>query len=84
MSTKGKKRRQLRGQYCQIILQGELDPSWSEWFNGLQITRALDENGMQITCLKGVMPDQGALRGVMNKLWDLNLTLLSFECKNLI
>jgi hypothetical protein len=84
MSTKGKKRRQLRGQYCQITLQGELDPSWSEWFNGLQITRALDENGMQITCLKGAMPDQGALRGVMNKLWDLNLTLLSFECKNLI
>ena len=81
MSTKGKDRRNLNGQYYQITVLGELDPSWSEWFNGLEITRTLNENGVEITRLSGSMADQGALRGVMNKLWDLNLTLLSLECR---
>ena len=79
MSINAKERRIMRGQCYQITVLGTLDLSWSEWFDGLEITRSIGKGGVQCTRLTGSMPDQGALRGVMNKLWDLNLTLLSLE-----
>jgi hypothetical protein len=82
VSTRGKQKRRLQNRYYQIVVRGPLDPSWSEWFNGLKLTIGIDKNGMPITRLSGTLPDQGSLRGVLNKLWDLNITLLSMECKN--
>ena len=56
-----------------IILKGHLDPEWSEWFGGLTIT--LVDNGE--TILTGSLVDQTALHGVLIKIRDLGLPLLS-------
>jgi hypothetical protein len=56
----------------QIKMRGKLDESWSGWFSGMAIT--LDGD---ITTLTGAVADQSALRGILTKLWDLNLALIS-------
>ncbi|HNT76685.1 MAG TPA: hypothetical protein PKH77_16870 [Anaerolineae bacterium] len=67
-------RRQTAAIY-QITLRGTLDPEWAEWLHDMTITSAEDD-GQPITTLTGPVADQAALRGILNKLWDLNLTLL--------
>lgn len=62
--------------YC-IKVQGCVDAHWSDWFNGLTLTVELDSEPAPCTTLTGLVPDQAALRGVLNKLWDMNLTLIS-------
>ncbi len=56
----------------QIKMLGKLDESWSGWFSGMAIT--LDGD---ITTLTGGVADQSALRGILTRLWDLNLALIS-------
>ena len=58
----------------QIQVKGLLDSAWSDWFGGLAIQNL--ENG--ITRISGPV-DQPALRGVLNKLWDLGLAVLSVQ-----
>jgi hypothetical protein len=58
-----------------IRIKETLSKDWSEWFDGLLITP--DEDGS--TILMGTLTDQSALRGVICKLWDLNLTILFFS-----
>ena len=53
-------------------MAGQIDASWSDWFHGMNCTY---QNG--ITTLSGPVADQAALRGLLFKLWDLNLTLIS-------
>lgn len=57
----------------QIRIAGLLDSSWTEWFDGLAITYVADD----VTLLTGPLPDQAALHGVLNKIRDLGLALLS-------
>lgn len=57
----------------QIRIKGQLNPRWTEWFDGLTIQA---EPGGD-TLLTGVVIDQAALHGLLNKLRDLNLTLLA-------
>ncbi len=64
-----------RWTYC-ITVQGRLDESWSRWFNGLTIECTSTDDSV-ITTLTGPLVDQPALRGLLNKLWDLNLILIS-------
>ena len=59
----------------QIKIKGHLDPRWSEWFDGLTITH--EPNGE--TTLSGPVVDQPALFGLLLKIRDLNLTLLSLN-----
>jgi hypothetical protein len=56
----------------QIKMRGELDESWSAWFSNMTIT--FDDG---TTTLTGAVADQSALRGILTKLWDLNLALIS-------
>jgi hypothetical protein len=56
----------------QIKIQGRLDESWTGWLNGMTIT-----SGDDITTLTGAVADQSALRGILTRLWDLNLDLIS-------
>jgi hypothetical protein len=57
----------------QIRIAGLLDSSWSEWFDGLAISYSAEDT----TILTGPLPDQAALHGVLNKIRDLGLTLIS-------
>ena len=55
-----------------IQMRGKLDESWSGWFSGMAIVS--DDT---TTTLTGAVADQPALRGILTKLWDLNLDLIS-------
>jgi len=56
-----------------IRVQGHLRPAWSEWFDGMAIS--LEENGD--TTLSGLVMDQPALHGLLIRVRDLGLTLIS-------
>ena len=57
----------------QIRLKGHLGPQWTDWFEGLTIT--LEEDGD--TLLTGPVIDQAALYGLLKKVRDLGMPLLS-------
>ena len=58
-----------------IRVAGHLDPSWSEWFEGLEITN-LDSGD---TLLAGPVVDQPMLHGLLAKIRDLGLVLVEVE-----
>jgi hypothetical protein len=59
----------------QIRVRGSLSETWSDWFDGLSIVPL--ENGE--TLLTGPVVDQAALYGILWKLRDLNLRLISVD-----
>jgi hypothetical protein len=61
----------------QIRVQGVLDEQWSDWLAGLAITPQADGS----TLLTGPLRDQAALHGLLNKIRDMGLPLLSLERK---
>jgi len=58
----------------QIRLEGHLDDQWADWFSGLTVTK---ENGD--TLLTGPVTDQAALFGLLKKVRDLGLPLVSLN-----
>ena len=62
-----------------ITVQGKLDASWAEWIGVESIAHEIRDDGTLTTTLIGHVPDQAALRGLMERIWDLNLTLLSVQ-----
>jgi hypothetical protein len=60
-------------QLYEIRLKGHLDDRWAEWFEGLAIT--LEENGD--TLLTGPVIDQAALHGLLKKVRNLGMPLVS-------
>jgi hypothetical protein len=60
----------------EIRIKDHLDTYWLEWFDGWSITNL--ENGEVL--LKSYEVDQSKLHGALNKIRDLNLTLLSVTC----
>lgn len=61
----------------QIKVSGHLDRGWSAWLSGVTITYESESNDVPTTTLTGPVADQSALRGILAKLWDLNLVLIS-------
>jgi hypothetical protein len=57
----------------QIRIKGQLDPEWTDWFEGLAVT--LEEDGNSL--LTGEVIDQAALHGLLKKMRDLGLPLVS-------
>ncbi len=57
----------------QIRIEGHLSGEWTEWFGGLTIT--LEENGD--TLLTGLVSDQAALHGLLKRIRDLGMPLVS-------
>ena len=57
-----------------IKLKEQIDPKWSEWFEPMAVST---EGGQ--TILTGSVVDQAALHGLLIRIRDLNLTLLSVE-----
>ena len=60
----------------EIRIKGHLDNRWANWFEGLTIT--LEDNGE--TLLTGPVVDQAALHGVLKKVRDVGMPLLSVVC----
>ncbi len=60
-------------QVYEIRVKGHLDESWTDWLNGLAIHH---EPGGDLL-LNGSLPDQAALHGVLNRLGDLGVQLIS-------
>ena len=58
----------------EIQLQGRIDERWSTWFDGM--TLSTDASGC-VTVLRGPVVDQAALHGVLARLRDLGLPLIS-------
>jgi hypothetical protein len=60
-------------QYYEIRIKGHLDPSWSDWFDGMTIIH--EDNGE--TLLAGTVADQAALHGLVTRVRDLGIQLIS-------
>jgi len=63
-------------EYYEIKIKGHLDPHWSEWLAGLKLTHL--EGGE--TLLSGLLHDQAALHGLLERIRDLNIPLISVIC----
>ncbi len=61
----------------QIKVLGEIDSAWSGWFADFRIETVRENDEVVMTSLTGPVADQAALRGILCRLWDLNLTLMS-------
>ena len=59
----------------EIRVQGNLEPRWSDWFDGFTITPQADDS----TLLVGPVADQPALHGLLAKVRDLGLPLISVQ-----
>jgi hypothetical protein len=57
----------------EIRLQGRLHPRWAAWFDGMSVSTADDGT----TALRGPVADQAALHGVLQRVRDLGLPLIS-------
>jgi hypothetical protein len=56
----------------EVQVEGVLDSSWSDWFEGLQI-----QNQDGDTVLSGILLDQPALHGILDKVRDLGLSIIA-------
>ncbi len=61
--------------WYEIRLQGRLDPRWAAWFEGMTLTDHTDGT----TVIHGLVADQAALHGLLQRLRDLGLPLLSVD-----
>jgi hypothetical protein len=59
--------------WYEIRLKGHLDARWAAWFDGLALTR--EDDGT--TCIRGPVIDQAALHGLLQRVRDLGLPLLT-------
>ena len=59
--------------FYEIRIAGHLDTQWQDWFDGMSVT--LEADGT--TLLSGQVPDQPALYGLLRKVRDLGLMLIS-------
>lgn len=61
--------------FCEIVVKSHLDVDWSEWFEGLTIAH----NDKGETILSGQIRDQVALYGIIAKVRDMGLSLISVK-----
>jgi hypothetical protein len=62
-----------------ITVEGNLHKRWSDWFSDMRIAHIQTKTHKPLTILQGPVPDQSALRGMLIKLWDLNLILVAVK-----
>ena len=65
-----------------IIVRGALDPSWSDRLGGMCISTMQSQHGEKDveSILEGRLPDQAALSGVLNALYELHFPVVSTDC----
>ncbi len=59
-----------------IVVEGVIDPSWRECFDGLAVVEQRRPGGRVVTQLEGNLEDQSALQGVIATLFMLRMNLL--------
>ena len=59
----------------EIRIKGHLDTRWASWFEGMSLTHAPDGT----TTLDGIVADQAALHGLLQKLRDIGVPLISIN-----
>ena len=62
-----------------IVVEGEVNNSWFEWLENVDLEGEEQVEGCPVTVLTGRIPDQAALRGLLNRMWDLNLKIIAFD-----
>ena len=87
MTTTGKESTKIiqphshnNGGIYEIKIKGILDEHWNQWFEGMSLQSVKNgEIGQMCTIITGSFPDQPALHGLLAKIRDLNLTLVSVQ-----
>ena len=69
----GSTRRPDESALHEIRVQGHLGDRWAQWAEGLTLTREIDGT----TTLTGLLADQAALHGLLDRIRDLNVTIVS-------
>ena len=60
-----------------IEIKGRLTTGWEDWFNSIRMHVVEHRDGSYVTCLESSAVDQTALHGILAKIRDMNLILLS-------
>jgi hypothetical protein len=63
--------------FYEIRVSGRLNPEWAEWFGNLAIRAEQSGEGTSCSILSGPVADQSALFGILNRVRDLGLRLIS-------
>jgi hypothetical protein len=63
----------------EIRVRGSIADNWSDWFEGMTIEHEAGTEGFPVTVLTGSVVDQAALIGILRKLHNLRLQLLSVK-----
>ena len=61
----------------EIRVDGHLDQRWSDWFEGMELPQAFNQNGSPITVLTGTIVDQAALHGILASVRDIGIPIIS-------
>lgn len=64
--------------YCEIRIKGKLEQSWTEWFDMMTIASETD-----VTVISGLVSDQAALQGLIEKISFLGMTIVSISFKKI-
>jgi hypothetical protein len=65
-----------------ISVQGIVDLNWSDLLDGMTMSVTKEEGKLSVTTMEGVLPDQAALAGVLNTLYELHLPVLAVICQS--
>ena len=63
----------------QIKIQGRQTEGWADWMDNLEIVTERDSEETTITILNGIVKDQSGLHGLLNRIRDLGLTLITVQ-----
>jgi hypothetical protein len=63
-----------------IRVRGKLDADFSDRLEGMHIENLAQNDGKVESVLEGRLPDQAALSGILNNLYDLHLPVMSVDC----
>ena len=63
----------------QIKIMGRLDQSWTDRISGMRIEGVKEQDDKPVSILRGHLPDQAALAGILDTLYNMHFTILSVE-----
>ena len=68
----------------EIKVRGHIDEAWSSWFEDMAITTGFAEDGTPVTTFTGQLIDQAELHGVLARIRDIHMPLISVRPVNTI